>query len=225
MTTVSPETPSRYLQYLPGMYQAAAEKGAFVGRFLKIFEKILTGINDDLAPKEGLEEVINRLHGFFDPETTPKEFLDWLAGWVALTLRGDWDDLAKRRLLKRIIPLYKKRGTKEGLSEYLRIFVGPNVQLDEYLTGITVGETGTVGVDTFVGGLMPHFFIVTITFASIINLGFIQDTVTATKSVLNLEKPAHTYYALRFQIPGIQVGQRATVGADTIIGTSHPFFV
>jgi phage tail-like protein len=220
---------SGYLEYLPGIYQLDVEKGAFIGKYLKIFEKLLTGIDDSVSaaglPIEGTEQVVARLHEFFDPEKTPREFLGWLAGWMALALRDDWDEPSKRRLMQRIIPLYKKRGTKSGLAEYLKIFVGQNVQLDEYLTGITVGVTSTVGIDTFVGGLLPHFFIVTITFNAIMNLGFIQDTVAATKSVLDLEKPAHTYYALRFDIPGITVGQRSTVGKDTIIGRSNPFFV
>jgi phage tail-like protein len=229
MSTVDLDTPSSYLQYLPGIFQPDSATGAFLGRYLKIFEKILTGIDDGAGlggvPIEGIEQVVNRLYGFFDPETAPREFLDWLAGWMALALREDWDEPSKRRLLRRIIPLYGKRGTKSGLAAYLKIFVGSNVQLDEFLSGITVGLTGSVGIDTFVGGLLPHFFIVTITFDTIISLGFIQDTVTATKSVLDLEKPAHTYYALRFDMPGITVGERSTVGNDTIIGRSYPFFV
>ena len=228
MGTVGLDQTSRYLEYLPGIYQQDAEKGAFVGRYLKIFEKLLSGIDDESVShhsRQGLERVVARLHEFFDPATTPREFLNWLAGWMALALREDWDEPSQRRLMLRIIPLYKKRGTKAGLTEYLKIFVGDNIQLEEYLTGITVGVTGSTGIDTFVGGLLPHFFIVTVKFSTIIGLGFIQDTVSATKAVLDLEKPAHTYYALRFDMPGITVGQRSTVGRDTIIGTSYPFFV
>ena len=239
MSTVGLDKPSRYLEYLPEIYQQETEGVAFVGRYLKIFEKLLTGIDDESERQpavsddagvsglsfEGIEAVVARLHEYLEPETAPAEFLKWLAGWMALSLRDDWDEASKRTLIQRIIPLYKKRGTKSGLSEYLKIFVGNNVKLDEYLTGITVGVTGSVGIDTFVGGLLPHFFIVTIAFTTIISLGFIQDTVGATKAVLDLEKPAHTYYALRFDIPGITVGQRSTTGTDTIIGRSYPFFV
>ena len=220
--------PSAYLEYLPGIYQQDVEKGAILGRYLKIFEKILSGIDDEHETHvslEGVEQIVARLHEFFDSETAPKEFLSWLAGWMALVLRDDWDEPSKRRLIQRIIPLYKKRGTKSGLTEYLKIFVGDNVRLDEYLTGITVGGSSHVGIDTFVGGLLPHFFIVTIGFPAIASLGFMQDTVTATKAVLDLEKPAHTYYALRFDIPGIRVGLRSTLGSDTVIGREYPFFV
>lgn len=235
---------STYLNYLPGIYQVDAEKGALIGRYLKIFEKILSGIDDgvtaDQAEVEGIERIIDRMHEFFAPETTPGEFLDWLAGWAALILRQDWDETAKRRLIRKIIPLYAKRGTRSGLSEYLQIFVGPNVQLEENLPGIYVGhapgsDTMTaVGINTFVGGLLPHFFIITIRFATITGIGFIQSMVTATKAIIDLEKPAHTYYALRLDFPGIYVGHapgktadedRTRVGMNTIIGPAYPFFV
>jgi len=226
---------SSYLNYLPGIYQADAEKGALIGRYLKIFEKILSGIDDGVKAAEhdieGIEQVIDRIHEFYAPETTTREFLDWLAGWAALILREDWDETSKRRLLRQIIPLYAKRGTRSGLSEYLQIFVGPNVRLDENLPGIVVDSTGTVGVDTFVGGLLPHFFIITIRFETISGMAFIQDAVKATKAVVDLEKPAHTYYALRFDFSGIYVGHKpgsdimTAVGINTIIGRSYPFFV
>lgn len=222
---------SSYLNYLPGIYQADAEKGALIGRYLKIFEKLLSGTDDGVTAAgrdvEGIEQVIERVHEFFAPETTRREFLDWLAGWAALILREDWDETAKRRLIRRIIPLYAKRGTREGLAEYLRIFVGPNVAVEESYPGIVIGTTGTVGVDTFVGGLMPHFFIVTITFAGITTTGFIQNVVASTRAVLDLEKPAHTCYLLRFSYPGIVVGVagRSTVGIHTVIGSAYPIFV
>lgn len=197
---------SSYLNYLPGIYQADAEKGALIGRYLKIFEKILSGIDDGVKAAEhdieGIEQVIDRIHEFYAPETTTREFLDWLAGWAALILREDWDETSKRRLLRRIIPLYQKRGTREGLAQYLEIFVGPDVAVEEDFPGIVVGTASTVGVDTFVGGLMPHFFIVTITFAGAANIGFIQNYVASTRAVLDLEKPAHTCYLLRFSYPG-----------------------
>jgi len=252
---------SSYLEYLPAIFQEGEDGDAFVGRFLKIFEKLLSGI-DDLAPdtlptdatelgydifklpiqlssdiNPGIEQTIDKIHEFFDPELTPAEFLQWLAGWVALILREDWKPLPKRRLIKRIVPLYKKRGTKSGLLEYLRIFDLPNVQLDEDITGLYVGNAPgseiktAVGINTFVGGLLPHFFIVTIRFSEITSLGFIQEMINETKAIIDLEKPAHTYYALRFDFPGIYVGNapgseiKTAVGINTIIGRGYPVFV
>lgn len=238
MSNTYTEEFSSYVQYLPGIYQADAEKGGFVGKYLKIFEKILSGIGeaDDRiqvnGKLEGIEQIIDRIYEFFDPDLAPSDtsqFLKWLAEWVALNVRDDWEDLPARRLLKRIVSLYKKRGTKDGLSEYLKIFVGPGVEIAEYIEGIIIGKTGIIGKDTFVGGSLPHFFMVTTIFSTISGLGLTEkpliETVNIIRSILDLEKPAHTYYALRFIFPEIIVGVRSTVGDDTIIGSKYPIFV
>jgi phage tail-like protein len=254
------EKESRYMNFLPALYQEGTESAAFIGRFLKIFEKILTGIDDNVAPNAGaatgynihaapitisdqlnpgIEQTIDSISEFFDPTLVPAEFLSWLSGWVALVMRDNWDIQYKRRLLKKIVPLYKIRGTKKGITQYLKIFVGDNLKLEENTRGILVGTPGgtkgigTIGQDTFVGGFLPHFFIVTITYARIdaLNVGDFLNSVSATKAVLDLEKPAHTYYALRLKVPGIYVGRNpdtgdpTRIGINTVIGRSYPFFV
>ena len=242
------DTPSTYMHFLPALMRQGERNGQanLLGRFLKIFEKLLSGIDDAVRLEVrssdgslqqhdvvGIEHILDTIHDYFDPLFTPSvttnsqevsDFLAYLAQWVALTFDERWTLSARRRLLTRIVPLYKKRGTKAGLAEYLSIFVGPNVQVDDFL-GIVLGETGTVGLDTFVGGLPPHLFIVTMTFSEIISIGFVNQTVVAAKSILDLEKPAHTYYALRFVFPGIVVGERSTVDQDTIIGADSPIFI
>jgi hypothetical protein len=56
-------------------------------------------------------------------------------------------------------------------------------------------------------------------------MGFIQNEISAIRAILDLEKPAHTYYALRYQFPRIKVGKRSTAGLDTILGSKYPVFV
>jgi phage tail-like protein len=243
------DAPSSYMDFLPANTRVGESNGKanLLGRFLKIFEKLLSGIDDEVRlevqsaegkPQRraviGIEDVLDTIHDYFDPLFTPSaavnsqevsNFLTYLAQWVALSFDEKWELHARRRLLTRIVPLYKKRGTKSGLSEYLSVFVGPNISVDDFINGIVVGKTGTIGLDTFVGGLPPYLFIVTITFLDITSIGFVNQTIVATKSILDLEKPAHTYYALRFAFPGIIVGERSTIAKDTVIGTNYPVFV
>jgi phage tail-like protein len=231
---------SSYMDFLPAIYRQGEVDGTanFLGRFLKIFEKILSGIDDNGKAQAreviGIEQILDKIHDYFDPLFTPSltgsnqdtaDFLTYLANWVALSLDENWLPNPKRRLLKRIVPLYQRRGTREGLTEYLRIFVGDHIAIDDLPQGFVIGTTGQIGVDTFVGGLLPHFFIVTLTFPNITNFGFVGETVSATKAILDLEKPVHTYYALRFKFPGIVVGEISTVSQDTIIGSDFPVFV
>ena len=215
------DRPSTYLDYLPGIYQQDAEKGAFVGRYLKIFEKLLSGIDDESLSQvsiKGMEQVVARLHEFFDPESAPRDFLDWLAGWMALVLREDWEESKKRRLISRILPLYRIRGTKKGLEEYITIYL-PNVSVDitEVVTAFQVGEASTIGRDTYVGGGLPHFFIVTIVLPEP-NLELKKVREEAVRAIIDLEKPAHTYYHLNTIVPTLRIGQFSHVGADTLLG-------
>jgi phage tail-like protein len=221
VSTVDLHKPSTYLEYLPGIYQQDAEKRAFIGRYLKIFEKFLSGIDDDSVSKvsiEGLEQIVARLHEFFDPETAPKEFLDWLAGWMALVLRDDWEEVKKRRLISRILSLYRVRGTKRGLEEYIRIYLpAVDVKIIEVVAPFQIGRASTIGRDTYLGGGPPHFFMVTIILPEP-NLELKTLREKEVRAIIDLERPAHTYYDLRTIVPTLQIGKYSRVGTDTLLG-------
>lgn len=249
------DQPSSYMGFLPAIYREGEIDGRanLLGRFLKISEKLLTGINDDVQlqnpqadpsiaaqPTVGIEEILARIHNYFDPFMTPpfgegapaEEFLAYVASWVALTFNQNWPESRKRRVLSRIVPLYKKRGTKEGLSEYLRIFVGPNVKIEEGLQGLQIGFVSTVGEDTIIGGAPPYFFFVRITLGADdltpdkVSPVFFRGLVQLTTEIIDLEKPAHTYYSIRYDVPGIIVGMVSHVGVNTLIGSrSIPRFI
>lgn len=215
------DTPSRYLEYLPGVYQQGAEKGAFIGRYLKIFEKLLTGIDDGVTVEgikiEGIEQVVARLHEIFDPEKAPKAFLDWLASWMALTLREEWEEPKKRLLIGKILSLYRIRGTKKGLEEYIRIYLpGVDVEITEVVAPFQIGVTSTIGKDTYLGGSPPHFFMVTIILPEP-NLELKTIREKEVRAIIDLEKPAHTYYDLRTIVPTLQIGKYSHVGGDTLL--------
>src|SRR3989442_10758102 len=94
--------PSSYLQHLPEIFRARSTPGgeAFLARFLKIFEALLSGRADAVPPGQepvhGLEDALGRLIATLDPAFAPvtttasgrldSPFLTYLASWVALTL-------------------------------------------------------------------------------------------------------------------------------------------
>src|SRR5690606_34104527 len=126
----------------------------------------------------GIEDTIARFREHIDPALTPvddpaapdgvplrSEFLDYLAAWVALALDQNWDLEKKREWTRRIMPLYKRRGTRDGLQDYLHTFVGDQVTIDEPDGGIIVGEeNATIGVDTFISDAPAYFFRVRISY-------------------------------------------------------------
>jgi len=219
-----PREISSLLDNLPAVFQEDRQAGApnFLGRFLLAFEQILLGLGD--AGDPGLEETIARIYRYFEPgaaladgERAPKEFLQWLAGWVALTLREDWDELRQRDLIAKAAQLYRLRGTKRGVEEFLRIYTRLGASIDELGTAFQVGVHSTVGVDTVLDGGAPFFFRVHVLLPSTQPEEIKAQRIIA-HSIVDLQKPAHTYYSLSVETPTFQIGVHSTVGADTLLG-------
>jgi phage tail-like protein len=232
-----PGQASRYLDYLPAVFQEGAEPGRpnFLGRFLLAFEQVLTGLGDPSAP--GLEETLDGIvdpvsgavrltgvHRYVDPGPSlpaearaPAKFLPWLSGWVALALRADLDELRQRDFIARAVSLYRLRGTKRGLEEFLRIYTRLGVTVNEMITPFQIGVHSTVGVDTVLDGGAPHFFKVFMWLPTA-NPEQVREYLRVAAAIIELEKPAHTRYALDHAAPSLQIGVRSTIGIDTLLG-------
>ncbi len=223
------QSPSSLVQSLPAMYQ----EDPFLGQFLLAFEKILLGRADavELPPPgvgQGLEERIAGIASLFDPRQAPEEFLTWLASWTAFTLRADLDEVKRRDFVANIIPLYKKRGTKENLQDLLSIFtVGVPAVTEPGEEEFQVGVHSTLGEDTYVGGAPAHFFRVTVSLPRAAADVQLRQKAIA-HALIELEKPAHTHYELQLEFPTMQIGWvdkdgrrrgHSTVGIDTLLGT------
>ena len=92
-------------RYLPGIYRLDSDLAGFLEAFLANFEGFYTTIEDRIAAIDLL----------FDPNTAPRETLDWLASWFAVVLDPGWDEERRRLLLRHVVELYRWRGTKRGL--------------------------------------------------------------------------------------------------------------
>jgi phage tail-like protein len=224
---LDPKAMSSYLQNLPAIFS----EDPFLGRFLLAFEQVLTGLpglaGREPIPKFGLEEIIAAIATLFDPmaswndilpeQERQEEFLQWLAGWVALGLRADWRLEQKRYFLANIVPLYRGRGTKDNLVELLRIYTGASPVITEPTeTDFQIGVHSTIGVDTQIGGSVPHVFHVSATIPS--PLDTLQRQFQIATALIELQKPAHTEYTLRIFHDTMQIGVRSTIGVDTLLG-------
>ena len=215
MATNVTRTPSRLLEYLPAIFQ----ENPFIGQFLLAFEKILLGREDDVDfPNKGLEKTIDELASLFDPGKTPEEFLSWLAEWTALSLRADLDVIKQRVFIEKIIQLYRWRGTKKNLQELLKLFTVGVPDINEVTSAeLQIGVHSTIGEDTYLGGGPPHFFRVTVSLPRATPEVQAREMEIA-RSLIELEKPAHTFYELTVNYPSMQIGKHSTVGVDTILG-------
>ena len=101
MTDQHEHSGSRLLRYLPPIYQESAVPGKrtpLAGLFLGCFEDVLLG--------EGLKETSLAFPFRLTPHLSGPDFLPWLAGWVALSLRADLPLEIQRRLISGIVPYY-----------------------------------------------------------------------------------------------------------------------
>lgn len=221
MSPVDPSShPSSYLNYLPALFH----EDTFLEQFLLAFEQILSGgvLSDREQP--GLEEYIDQIHTYFRPYVrpeeagsagalvTPSEFLPWLASWVALSLRDDWDERTKRGFISKMVPLYQKRGTKAGLKELLELYI--NVDKQEQEDNVEIYEFETP----------VHYFQVTM---SLQERGDLRQKQAIARAILDQEKPAHTFYSLQILFPTMQIINQPTnedeglyLGRNTLLGTT-----
>lgn len=123
--TAQPPEPSRWIQYLPSIYQ----DNDFLRRFLRIPEEIV-------AP---VEEVLAEIDRYFDPRMAPPSFLPWLATWIDLALDENWPEQRRRQLIHEGTELYRWRGTRRGMITYLRIYAGVEPEIVEHRTAAEGG--------------------------------------------------------------------------------------
>jgi phage tail-like protein len=208
---------SSYLQNLPAIFS----EEPFLGRFLLAFEQVLTGLpgvtGHEPDPAKGLEETIAKISDLFDPLGTREEFLSWLASWVALSLRADWTPEQKRDFLAKIVPLYRRRGTKENVAELLGIYtIGTPVITEGADTEFQIGVHSTIGEDTQIEGGAPHFFHVRVTLANP-NAETVERQTQIAAALIELQKPAYTDYELEPVHDPMQIRVRSTIGVDTLL--------
>jgi phage tail-like protein len=141
---MTPTNRSKYLEYLPAIFQ----EHPYLGEFLLPFEEILTGY----------EHLLSDVDRFWTPmEDTASlsidaDYLPWLASWVALVLDEEWVEEKKRELISEAVRLYQQRGTLPGLKRYLEIYTGLVPEIRECLwpSGFQIG------VASQVGGFIPN---------------------------------------------------------------------
>jgi phage tail-like protein len=172
---------SRLLDFLPSVYR----DDPAMGRFLLIFESILNPV----------ENTVDNLALYFDPLMTPEQMLPWLASWVDLVLDPGWPLERRRVLIKRAAELYRWRGTRRGLSDYLELYTGTRPEIFEYIPGMILDEKSRLGVNTVLGssGTGHHFTV-------ILDLNKSEKIDTRiVRKIIESQKPAHTIYTLEIR--------------------------
>src|SRR5215468_9550311 len=184
------------MENLPAIYRRSDAVGRNLVRdmcflFEHMFDSVEVNLNDGWR--------------FYDPHVAPIEFLNWLAGWSAFTIDLEWPEAQKRALIKRAVDLYRTRGTKRGLTLFLKLFTGHEPTIEENtwpfrgfrIEGEGAEEGAKIAIDSVI--LPPvelaHCFVVTVP----IKFDDVSpEIVIRIHQIIQMEKPAHTNYYLRF---------------------------
>jgi phage tail-like protein len=103
------------------MLPSLLQEDDFCVRFVSAFDEVM-------AP---VFATLDCVDAYFDPDTAPEDFVDWLAGWVGVEIDEHWDLDRRRALLHRIADLYRIRGTVEGLSTHVEMYSGVSPEILE----------------------------------------------------------------------------------------------
>lgn len=110
---------------------------------------------DDFAVRltEGLDAVIapviatlDCLEAYVDPALAPPDFLEWLVGWVGLSIEGHWGESQRRSFVSSAAELYRHRGTADGLRKAVSVVAGipeEDVEVEDSGGSIWSPEGGT----------------------------------------------------------------------------------
>jgi phage tail-like protein len=185
--TIAVLAQGQYLRHLPELYA----QDELVGRFLMLFESFWSPI----------ETQIGAMPYYLDSRMTPSRFLPWLASWLGLELDERLPQERQRRLIRSAIWLFRKRGTKAALREYLEIYTGGKVQIVEHRADdFRLGPEAKLGEGVALGTCnRPHSFTVTLCLppdAPALDARNERAQRRLIEAIINAERPAHTHYTL-----------------------------
>lgn len=100
-------------------------------------QRFTAGLDDVLAP---VLLTLDCLDAYFDLDLAPDDFLNWLAGWVAVPADPSWPVELRRTLVRHAVELHRWRGTAQGIALALRILTGGEVEVRDS-GGVTCSTT------------------------------------------------------------------------------------
>lgn len=104
-------------------------------------QRLTAALDVVLAP---VHCTLDSFTAYLDPRLAPPDFASWLATWVGVALDENWPLERQRTVIIRAVELYSLRGTRKGIAELVRLYVGVEPEV-----------TDSGGVATSIGPGIP----------------------------------------------------------------------
>ena len=193
-----------WISYLPEIYQSE-DKNMFFERFLAIYQTMY----------EDLNEEIRNVPYLLDVDDTNQEFLLWLAKWLDIAESYVWSKEQLRSLLKNAVRLYKIRGTRQAVKEFVKLYTNgvepyivENFQIKQYKN-----KKNEVLLERLYGN-NPYQFQVIVKEENIPTVREYQTLIKIIEEV----KPAHMELELVVLKPYIFLDQHTYMGMNSVLG-------
>ena len=193
-----------WIQYLPEIYQQEDSEGYFLQRYLGIFQTVYEDMNARILESANL----------FNLETTGREFLDWLAQWLAIDESYIWSEEQLRSLLLQGISLYKRRGTKQGIMDFVKLYTGEEpFLLENHQLQYFKDDGARMEMLQRLYGDNPYSFVVLVR-GEVVHSPQEQRTL---HRIIDKVKPAQTDFHLILLKPYLFLGGHSYVGINSVL--------
>lgn len=193
-----------WMELLPEVYYRE-DTGGFLERFLGIFQTM----HEDL--KEDIQDINRR----FDIRLADEEMLGELAEWLAMNDSYIWSKEQLRTFLGQGVSLFKRRGTKDGITDIVTLYTGvPPHIVEQHQVRAFRRDPKKYEELQKLYGRDENFFTVLFPEDKV-------DTPSKKKALIRLidsVKPAHMEWQLILFKPYVFVGEYSYVGINTVLG-------
>jgi len=167
-------SPVPIIEQLPAIFQ----EDHFTAAFTAAFDAVL-------AP---LFATLDCLDAYVDPLLAPVDFLEWLAGWVALAIDEDWPLSRQRTFVSEAISVYRRRGTAAGIKAEVEIYTQGTAEVME--SGACVWSSTP---NSPVPGSAPARVTVRVSVPDPARV-----SVAGLEAIVSAAKPAHVVHRVEF---------------------------
>jgi len=180
------------MRFLPEIYH----DDDFLNRFMLLIDSFWKPISQQ----------IDQVSNYVDPSMAPERFVDWMAEWFGMSLDLDLSEDLKRKIVAKIGPILATKGTKQAMLQLLRLYSGGTVEITEHMdSNFMIGPSTQLGYQIALGTQnKPNSFDIYMNVPTPLGIQAKDPSYTTQfrrkiESIIEMCKPAHTFYKLEIK--------------------------